>query len=110
MGLGRLVAPANGYLAQVEAILRDSDFHNVYLDISWDEVAKYFVANPEATNELADLIERYPDRFLFGSDAAAPADQSKYLKIFYQCEPLWKALDAETSRRVRLAFIKRLLR
>ena len=108
MGLGRLVAPASGYLAQVEAILRDPDFHNVYLDISWDEVAKYFVASPDATRGLADLIERYPDRFLFGSDAAAPPDQSKYLKVFYQYEPLWKALDAETSRKVRLRNYERI--
>ena len=108
MGLGRLVAPTNGYLAQIEAILRDRDFHNVYVDISWDEVAKYFVASPEATKGLVDLIERYPDRFLFGTDAAAPADQSKYLKVFYQYEPLWKALDAETSRKVRLRNYERI--
>jgi len=108
MGLGRLVVPANGCLAQVEAILRDPDFHNVYLDISWNEVAEYFVASPEATKGLADLITRYPDRFLFGSDAAAPADQSKYLKAFYQYMPLWKALDAETSRKVRLRNYERI--
>ena len=72
------------------------------LRATWDEVARYFVASPEATKGLVDLIERYPDRFLFGTDAAAPADQSKYLKVFYQYEPLWKALDAETSRKVRL--------
>ena len=108
MGLGRLVAPANGYLAQIEAILRDRDFHNVYVDISWDEVAKYFVASPEATKGLVDLIERYPDRFLFGTDAPAPPDQSKYLKVFYQYEPLWKALDAETSRKVRLRNYERI--
>jgi Amidohydrolase len=108
MGLGRLVAPPNGYLAQIEAILRDQDFHNIYFDISWDEVAKYFVANPDATKGLADLIERYPDRFLFGTDAAAPEDQSKYLKVFYQYDRLWKALDAETSRKVRLRNYERL--
>ena len=102
MGLGRLVAPPKEHLAQIEAILRDPDFHNVYLDISWNEVAKYFVASPEATKGLADLIQRYPDRFLFGTDAAAPPDQSKYLKVFHQYEPLWKSLDAETSRKVRL--------
>jgi hypothetical protein len=49
MGLGRLVALPKEHLAQVEAILRDPDFHNVYLDISGDEVAKYCVASPEAT-------------------------------------------------------------
>jgi predicted TIM-barrel fold metal-dependent hydrolase len=108
MGLGRLVAPPKEHLAQVEAILRDPDFRNVYLDISWDEVAKYFVASPEATKGLADLIERYPDRFLFGSDAAAPVDRSKYLKVFYQYEPLWQSLDEGTSRKVRLQNYERI--
>jgi hypothetical protein len=108
MGLGRLVAPRKEHLAQIEAILRDPDFHDVYLDISWDEVAKYFVASPEATKGLTDLMERYPDRFLFGTDAAAPPDQSKYLKVFHQYEPLWKSLDAETSRKVRLRNYERI--
>jgi hypothetical protein len=108
MGLGRLVAPPNEHLAQIEAILREPDFNNVYLDISWDEVAKYFVAGPEATKGLADLMRRYPDRFLFGTDAAAPADQSEYLKVFHQYEPLWKSLDAETSRKVRLRNYERI--
>jgi len=108
MGLGRLVAPRKRHLAQVEAILRDPDFHNVFLDISWDEVAKYFVASPEATKGLVDLIERYPDRFLFGTDAAEPPDQSKYLKVFYQYEALWKALNAETSRKVRFRNYERI--
>src|SRR5216110_1034149 len=49
MGLGRLVTPPRGHLAQIEAILRNPDFHNVYVDISWDEVAKYFVASEGAT-------------------------------------------------------------
>ena len=76
--------------------------HHVYFDISWDEVAKYIVASPEATKVTADLMQRYPSRFLFGTDGVAPTDQSKYAKVFYQYEPLWKTLDAETSRKVRL--------
>jgi len=47
-------------------------------------------------------MNRYPDRFLFGTDEVAPQDQAKYMKVFYQYEPLWKSLDAETSRKVRL--------
>ena len=108
MGLGRLVAPPKGHLAQIEAILHDPDFRHVCVDVSWDEVAKYFVASPEATKGLADLMQRYPDRFLFGSDSAAPSDQSKYLKVFSQYEPLWKSLDAETSRKVRLQNYERI--
>jgi predicted TIM-barrel fold metal-dependent hydrolase len=102
MGLGRVVPPGKNHAAQIEEILRDPAFRNVYVDISWDEVAKYIVASPEATKITAELIERYPDRFLFGTDGAAPSDQSKYLKVFYQYEPLWKSLDAETSRKIRL--------
>jgi hypothetical protein len=108
MGLGRVVPPGRTHLADVEAILRDPDFRHVYVDISWDEVAKYIVASPEATKMTADLIQRYPDRFLFGTDSAAPTDQSQYLKVFYQYVPLWKSLDAETSHKVRLLNYERI--
>jgi len=108
MVLGRLVAPPKEHFAEIEAILSDPNFRNIYFDISWDEVAKYFVSSPEVTRRLADLMQRYPDRFLFGTDAAAPAGQSKYLKVFHQYEPLWKSLDAETSRKVRLLNYERI--
>jgi hypothetical protein len=108
MGLGRLVRPGKNHAANIEEILHDPDFHHVYFDISWDETAKYIVASPEATKSMADLMQHYPDRFLFGTDAAAPADQSRYTKLFYQYEPLWKSLDAETSRKVRLQNYERL--
>jgi predicted TIM-barrel fold metal-dependent hydrolase len=102
MGLGRVVYPPKNHLAQVESILRDPELPNVYVDISWDEVAKYFVGDANATKSLAALMQRYPDRFLFGSDAAAPSDQTKYLKVFNQYAPLWNSLDAETSAKIRL--------
>ena len=107
-GLGRTVAPPSNHLALIEAILGDPDFRNVYADISWDETAKYVVATPGVTRQWADLINRYPDRFLFGTDSAAPTDQSKYLKVFYQYDPLWKALDPENLRKVRLGNYERL--
>jgi hypothetical protein len=58
---------------------------------------------------MAALMQRCPDRFLFGSDAAAPANQTQYLKVFTQYEPLWTSLDAETSRKVRLGNYTRIL-
>ena len=30
----------------------------------------------------ADLINRYPDRFLFGTDEVAPDSQEKYLRVY----------------------------
>src|SRR5262249_13849929 len=107
-GLGRTVAPRQDHLAMVESILSDPAIPNVYMDISWDEVAKYFVGDPSTTKALANLMQRYPVRFLFGSDAAAPADQSKYLKVFNMYAPLWLALDPETSAKVRLHNYERL--
>src|ERR1051325_9546735 len=68
----------------------------------------YFLGSPEATKALAALMQRHPDRFLFGSDAAAPSDQSKYLKVFNQYAPLWNSLDAEASAKVRLHNYERL--
>jgi len=100
-GLGRIVRPVKHHSAVIEEILKDHTFDNVYLDISWDEVAKYFVSSPEATEAAADLINRYPDRFLFGTDEVAPANQEKYLKVYYQYDPLWKLLTPEAQEKVR---------
>jgi amidohydrolase family protein len=108
MGLGRLVRASKSYTADIEGILRDPSFHHVHFDISWDLVASDIVASPEVAKALADLMQRYPDRFLFGTDSAAPADESKYLKVFRLYEPLWKLLDAETSRKVRVQNYERI--
>jgi len=108
MGLGRTVRPPANHAAMIDAILSDPALSNLYVDISWDEVAKYFVASPETTKSLAGLMQRHPDRFLFGSDGAAPTDLAKYLKVFQQYEPLWKSLDPGTSRKVRLQNYERI--
>ena len=108
MGLGRTVRPPANHAAMIEAILSDPALPNLYVDLSWDEVAKYFVASPEAAKTLAGLMQRHPDRFLFGTDGAAPTDLARYLKVFQQYEPLWKSLDPETSRKVRLQNYERI--
>ena len=100
-GMGRIVRPVHGHAAAIEAILKDPKFSHVSFDISWDEVAKYLTASPEAIQVSADLINRYPDRFLFGTDEVAPTSQEKYLKVYYQYGDLWKALSKEASEKVR---------
>jgi len=107
-GLGRVVRPIRDHAAALAQILADPQFGNVYFDISWDEVAKYIVASPESTRIAADLFRQYPDRFLFGTDEVAPADQQQYLRVYNQYGPLWKVLDPETSRKIRLANYERL--
>jgi predicted TIM-barrel fold metal-dependent hydrolase len=107
-GMGRVVRPVQGHAAQLEAILGDKRFNNVYFDISWDEVAKYLTASPESLAISADLINRYPDRFLFGSDEVAPTSQESYMKVFEQYNPLWKKLTPEANEKVRRENYERL--
>jgi hypothetical protein len=107
-GMGRVVRPIKNHAANIAAILADPAFSNVYFDISWDQVAKYIVASPEATSITADLINRYPDRFLFGTDEVAPATEDQYLRVYYQYSPLWKLLDQQASENVRRRNYERL--
>ena len=107
-GLGRVVRPIRNHAAALAKILADPQFSHVYFDISWDEVAKYLVASPEATKIAADLMERYPDRFLFGTDEVAPKTESDYMRVFEMYRPLWNVLSAQTSVKVRKANYERI--
>lgn len=107
-GMGRVVRPIKNHAANLAEILADPQFRHVYFDISWDEVAKYVVAGPESTRITANLINRYPDRFLFGTDEVAPADATAYTRVYRQYAPLWNLLDTETSRKVRLTNYERI--
>ena len=44
------------------------------------------------------MLERHPDRVLFGTDEVAPKDQASYLKIYDQYAPLWQALTPRPAR------------
>jgi hypothetical protein len=83
-------------------MLNDPAFNNLYFDISWTEVAKYIVSSPEATQVAANLINRHPDRFLFGTDEVAPHDQQKYLRIYEIYAPLFALLSQDASKKLRL--------
>jgi Amidohydrolase len=100
-GMGRVVGPVQRHAAVLEDMLKDPAFSNLYFDISWTEVAKYLVGSPEATKISADLINRYPDRFLFGTDEVAPVNQEQYLTIYSLYDPLWKLLTGEAAQKVR---------
>jgi len=107
-GLGRIIQPITGHVAMVEELLNDPRLPNVYVDISWNEVAKYVVASPESVAITAGMLERHPDRALFGTDEVAPKDQASYLKIYDQYAPLWAALSPTTSRKLRLGNYERI--
>lgn len=99
-GLGRIVHPVTDQLAIVERALNQPGSSHVYIDISWDEVAKYLVATPETIEAAAGLINRHPDRFLFGTDEVAPVDQAKYLKVYDMYQPLLAKLTPEARQKL----------
>ncbi len=107
-GMGRIVRPVQNHAATLADMLKDPAFSNLYFDISWTEVAKYMVGTPEATHIAADLLNRYPDRFLFGTDEVAPTSQEQYLRIYSIYDPLWKQLNRETADKVRKGNYERL--
>ena len=107
-GLGRIVRPVKDQLAIMDRGLANPELKNLYVDLSWDEVAKYIVASPEAIKATADLITRYPDRFLFGTDEVAPPDQQKYLKVYDMYAPLFAALPRDVSEKLRKGNYERL--
>jgi hypothetical protein len=111
VGLGRIVHPVqvSAEAAQrpptqveiVEAMLTDPALNHLSFDISWDEVAKYAVASPESIKRVAAMLNRYPDRFLFGTDTVAPSGPDPYFAVFDMWAPVWRLLTPEASLKVR---------
>ncbi len=107
-GLGRVVQPPSQHLAFLEEILSDPKLKNVYFDISWDEVAKYVIRNDRTVAATAALINKYPDRFLLGTDWVAPDNAEKYFSLYESYQPLWAKLTPEASANTRLCNYERL--
>ena len=111
IGLGRVVRPVQasagtavrnpGQVAMVEAMLTDPAFSHLNFDISWDEVAKYAVASPESIARVAGMLNKYPDRFLFGTDTVAPPDARAYYAVYDMWDPIWSRLTSDASIKVR---------
>jgi hypothetical protein len=101
IGLGRVVRPMKDQLGIIARALSNPGLSHLHIDISWDETAKYIVSSPETIAATADLINRYPDRFLFGSDEVAPADQQAYLTVYRMYEPLFARLTPAAREQVR---------
>jgi hypothetical protein len=108
-GLGRFVGPSKNHVGFLREIVADPALSHVSLDISWDEVAKWVVRDAESTKAWAELINEYPDRFLFGTDSVAPQSVEGYLKCYMDYEPLWNLLTPAASRAVRLGNYERLV-
>ena len=120
IGLGRVVHPVQReataeaaarsprHRGTIEALLADPTLRHVYFDISWDEVAKYAVEKPEIAARVAEIFNRHPDRFLFGTDCVAPSDQAPQLRVFHLWDPIWAQLTPEASLKIRIGNYQRI--
>jgi hypothetical protein len=118
LGLGRIVHPVQvsadaaerspSQMQIVEAMLTDASLRHVSFDISWDEVAKYAIASPESIERVSSVLNRYPDRFLFGTDTVAPAGPDPYYAVFDLWAPVWQRLTPEASQKVRAGNYERI--
>jgi len=97
-----------GHVGTVETMLQDPALNHVNFDISWDEVAKYAVASPEASARVAAMLNKYPDRFLFGTDTVAPPGPEPYFAVFEMWGPVFRQLTPEASLKVRKGNYERL--
>jgi hypothetical protein len=118
VGLGRIVHPVQvsaeaaersaSQMEIVEGLLTDPALAHVSFDISWDEVAKYAVATPQSIARVAAILNKYPDRFLFGTDTVAPAGPEPYYAVFDMWAPVWRLLTPDASLKVRKGTYQRL--
>lgn len=112
-GLGRVVRPVGNQASTIPTrnpnhielltdMLQDPVLKHLYFDISWDEVAKYAISSPETEKRVAALLNKFPDRFLFGTDVVNPKDQETVLRVFH----LWDRVFAELTPQASLAIRK----
>jgi hypothetical protein len=107
-GLGRVVQPMARQIEILDRLLSNPKLPNVYIDLSWMEAAKYIVSTSDSIANVANLINRHPDRFLFGTDEVAPTDQRQYLAIYDTYTPLLARLTPDAGRKFRTANYERL--
>jgi hypothetical protein len=100
LGLGRVIKPIENMGSLFEDMLQDPAYNNLYFDISWDEVAKWLDYTDKSLTTTAEIIRKYPDRFLFGTDNVAPASQEQHLQVYKLYERLWNALGEEVTSKV----------
>lgn len=108
IGVGRIVNPVKDQASLVRKICEDPTLSHINFDISWDEVAKYILKTDESLQITADLINDYPDRFLYGSDNVASPDQKTYLSVYEMYKPLFDKLTPDAREKLKKGNYKRL--
>lgn len=107
-GLGRFVKPGVDHVQLVDAMMSDPELDHVFADISWDLVNEYMVADEATSKSWAELLNKHPTRFLFGSDAVAPSSWEGYNQSYEILESLWAQLTDEAMHLVTIGNYERI--
>ena len=101
MGNGRGVQPYPEHWKYLGEMLADPAFKHVNIDLSWGPIiAPYILDTPEHLKMTADLIRKYPDRFIYGSDRGSTADWGSVKESYEVGDPLWKEIGPALTRQV----------
>jgi Amidohydrolase len=100
LGLGRIIKPIENMGDLFLDMLADPAYNNLYFDLSWDETAKWLMSSDKAIDKTTEVISKYPDRFLFGTDNVAPDKQEKQLYVYHLYDRLWNAVGEEVTYKV----------
>jgi hypothetical protein len=87
-GLGRFVNAPEGHVAALRGMLADSRYAHVQIDLSWLAVAEKLVGSSGEMAQWVSLIEAFPTRFLYGSDALAPKDATGWNQTYAKYQSL----------------------
>ena len=103
-GISRRVLDSN-HLENIEQMLKKNS--NLYVDISWVVWEDYISKDDSTLDAWAKLIEKYPDRFMIGSDKVGHWDgyENEILKYY----PLVDRLSDETKIKVTQTNILKLI-
>lgn len=103
-GISRRVVDSK-HLKNVETMLKKNK--NLYYDISWVVFEEYIGKSEKSLDKWAALIEKYPDRFMIGSDKVGHWEG--YENEIWKYYPLVDRLSDTTKRRVTQTNILKLI-
>ncbi len=104
-GLGRYVTARKKHTYWLTSLLKKNP--NLFIDISWDLVAKQFFKDQSLTRQWKTFLSRHSTRILFGSDVVSPTPQ-KYENVLRLYDKIWKELSPIVVRNITYANYKKL--
>ena len=63
--------------------------------------AREFQNAIDTVRRTVEAFNSHPDRFLFGTDNVAPADQATQLRVYHLWDPVWAPLTPEANLKIR---------